>query len=185
MAKKKGTEKKDRMMRYIVPFSFSGDYEDVCRKLERPESGWRNERVSGRHVYRHIYQTLNYADGAKVTQGSAWKPEQAQRILLWLDLDGENHQYANMNEWGMYLFRTGIGFFWYEIYLKDTEIPVELLIQYQDSLKSFGLSRRKRQLMYLAAGRKKSDAVEAGDVLPDNVPFYIEKWICENLQVLE
>lgn len=185
MAKKKGTEKKDRMMRYIVPFSFSGDYEDVCRKLENPESGWRNEKVSGRHVYRHIYQTLNYADGAKAMQGSVWKPEQAQRILLWLDLDDDNHQYANMNEWGMYLFRTGIGFFWYEIYLKDTEIPVELLIQYQDSLKSFGLSRRKRQLTYLAAGRKKSDAVEAGDVLPDDVPFYIEKWICENLQVLE
>lgn len=179
MAKKKGTEKKDRMMRYIVPFSFSGEYEDVCRSLEKPESGWQNERVSGRHVYRHIYQTLNYADGVKAMQGSAWRPEQAQHISLWLDLDEANHQYANINEWGIYLFRTGIGFFWYEIYLKDTEISMELLIQYQDSLKSFGLNRRKRQLTYLASDRKRPDEAEDG-----YAPFYIEKWICENLQVL-
>ena len=53
----------DRMMRYIVPFYFDGAYEEVCRKLSEASDEWEPGQVACRYVYRHIYQTVNYAKG--------------------------------------------------------------------------------------------------------------------------
>ena len=55
----------DRMMRYIVPFYFDGAYEEVCRKLSEASDEWEPGQVACRYVYRHIYQTVNYAKGEK------------------------------------------------------------------------------------------------------------------------
>ena len=58
----------DRMMRYIVPFYFDGAYEEVCRKLSEASDEWEPGQVACRYVYRHIYQTVNYAKDEKEKQ---------------------------------------------------------------------------------------------------------------------
>lgn len=77
----------DRMMRYIVPFYFDGAYEEVCRKLSEASDEWEPGQVACRYVYRHIYQTVNYAKGEKEKQGGVWRQNrQSAKINLWLKL---------------------------------------------------------------------------------------------------
>lgn len=105
----------DRMMRYIVPFYFDGAYEEVCRKLSEASDEWEPGQVACRYVYRHIYQTVNYAKGEKEKQGGVWRQNrQSAKINLWLKLRENEARYASISDSGIYLFRTGIGLFWYE-----------------------------------------------------------------------
>ena len=144
----------DRMMRYIVPFYFDGAYEEVCRKLSEASDEWEPGQVACRYVYRHIYQTVNYAKGEKEKQGGVWRQNrQSAKINLWLKLRENEAIYASISDSGVYLFRTGIGLFWYEIDFKDTELPVDTLIEYEDQLQTFGLNKREH-FIYRVAGKK-------------------------------
>ena len=144
----------DRMMRYIVPFYFDGSYEEVCRKLSEASDEWEPGQVACRYVYRHIYQTVNYAKGEKEKQGGVWRQNrQSAKINLWLKLRENEARYASISDSGIYLFRTGIGLFWYEIDFKDTELPVDTLIEYEDQLQTFGLNKREH-FIYRVAGKK-------------------------------
>lgn len=144
----------DRMMRYIVPFYFDGAYEEVCRKLSEASDEWEPGQVACRYVYRHIYQTVNYAKGEKEKQGGVWRQNrQSAKINLWLKLRENEARYASISDSGIYLFRTGIGLFWYEIDFKDTELPVDTLIEYEDQLQTFGLNKREH-FIYRVAGKK-------------------------------
>lgn len=144
----------DRMMRYIVPFYFEGAYDNVCRRVSEVTDKWQPDRMACRHVYRHIYQTVNNAEGKKEKQGSAWrKSKQAPFIHLWLKLKKDDARYAVISDYGMYLFRTGIGLFWYEIDFKDTEITADQLIAYEDLLQTFGLNKRE-DFVYRVVGKK-------------------------------
>lgn len=144
----------DRMMRYIVPFYFDGAYEEVCRKLSEASDEWEPGQVSCRYVYRHIYQTVNSAKGEKEKQGGVWRQNrQSAKINLWLKLRENEARYASISDSGIYLFRTGIGLFWYEMDFKDTELPVDTLIEYEDQLQTFGLNKREH-FIYRVAGKK-------------------------------
>ena len=144
----------DRMMRYIVPFYFDGAYEEVCRKLSEASDEWEPGQVACRYVYLHIYQSVNYAKGEKEKQGGVWRQNrQSAKINLWLKLRENEARYASISNSGIYLFRTGIGLFWYEIDFKDTELPVDTLIEYEDQLQTFGLNKREH-FIYRVAGKK-------------------------------
>lgn len=144
----------DQMMRYIVPFYFDGAYEEVCRKLSEASDEWEPGQVACRYVYRHIYQTVNYAKDEKEKQGGVWRQNrQSAKINLWLKLRENEARYASISDSGIYLFRTGIGLFWYEIDFKDTELPVDTLIEYEDQLQTFGLNKREH-FIYRVAGKK-------------------------------
>ena len=138
MAKKKGTAKQEWMMRYIVPFCFSGEYERTCKYLDASTALWQLEKLSGGYVYNHICQTLSYIPDNNILQGSTWKlRESGFQLEMSLKKNGEPRRVI-ISDSGVYLFRTGIGLFWYEISFKDRDISVENLIEYQGVLKNLG-----------------------------------------------
>ena len=51
---------------HSMPVSYT--HLEVCRKLSEASDEWELGQVACRYVYRHIYQTANYAKGEKEKQ---------------------------------------------------------------------------------------------------------------------
>ena len=158
--------KQKPMMRYIVPFCFSDEYEKVYSKM-MSHRDWELENISGqgRHIYNHIYKTIHYAkeEQNEKRQGSAWKFQEKlqggsqEKCTLELHLIKDNKTEdtvkAEISKVGVYLFQTGIGLFWYEIRFGENT-SVELLTECEDFLKNLGSYRKRGWIKYNYVNRE-------------------------------
>lgn len=175
-------EKNKRVMRYIVPFSFSDvTYEQLCTNLERAP-GWEAEAVTERagDIYRYIYHALECQEGLAVSAGSAWKytvTEKGSNQICGLALrkdDGE-FVYGGLAEAGLYIFRTGIGLFWYEISLERPDLTVQEMISCQSRLKE--LNRRPSDGRVYRMKKNRIVQVDTQNLLLEKPEGKGEQWV--------
>ena len=144
----------DRMMRYIVPFILMGHMKRFAGNCLRPQMNGNRDKWPADMFIDIFTRRLIMQKVKKEKQGGVWRQNrQSAKINLWLKLRENEARYASISDSGIYLFRTGIGLFWYEMDFKDTELPVDTLIEYEDQLQTFGLNKREH-FIYRVAGKK-------------------------------
>ena len=117
------------MTRHIVPFGFSpnGDvdiYNDIFRRLQKVESKnfvlRNNVKRNDTDIYDYMFQLYdNTGSNSERSIGSIWKYQDIKK-----EMEGQYYKYipeigrtlyVRISEAGMYLLKTGIGLFWYEL----------------------------------------------------------------------
>ena len=139
------------IFRYVVPFWFSEDgnietYHTVVNKLSSSESLWKaydwkdfepedvNEdawKYGGSDIYDYIKKLYGYKmnnkNGVESTIGSIWEYKDNSNLpkyeYSYFRDDKRNARFvAKIERCGVYLLKTGIGLFWYEITFQDKSV---------------------------------------------------------------
>lgn len=135
-----------KLSRYIIPFSYEGNYSDVCIKIN---SNWELRKPSDteQDIYEYVADSL-YSTEKAISEsendiGSLWVPRKESKIrfprLLYID-SATNEQFKiYSHEIGLSIFRNGIGFVWYDISLRhmDTSFVTNtgIIINFQNKFK--------------------------------------------------
>lgn len=183
------TINKKSVIRYAVPFYFDNrcgapandSYKELCRSLDESpvwlsDSMPREERDTFDYICRSV---LSDADDTGI--GRSWNYDfKNKRLMFRYDSGktGTGCQYWQIEKAGIYLFRTNIGFIWYEIVQsKNQTVPVEAdeFASFQNRFKE--LCRRDTcfELFIPKTSKDGEDTYE---------PFSPGKWICGLLRPL-
>lgn len=173
-------DKNKRIMRYIVPFSFSEmAYEQLCCRLEADYS-WQSveAKQNDGDIYQYIYHALE-GRGESAAAGSAWMygSKQKGKNKIWdlaLRTDKDEWIYGEIAAAGLYIFRTGIGLFWYEIRLERTDLTVDDLIGCQNKLKE--LNRRAKDGRIFRVRKNCSRLIEKEELRLEKEGRTAEEW---------
>lgn len=141
------TEIKQQKLRYIVPFAVDWkgqSFEEFCKTLVKPEGGtWCYEppKEGEQDIYGLFQDALRQDRPGHENIGVSlvYCKKEEKSILSLNYLRGEQlpEWRLGMTEAGMYLFRTGIGLFWYELDWeeKPEDDSAEELILFQNRVK--------------------------------------------------
>lgn len=152
-------------MRYIVPFSYgSGDmFAQVCHTLSCNDN-WSLDgiRESEQDIYPYMLNTLLQRADDKNNIACGWRFQQGKpSILSFAYLSQQQLMKWKVSEAGLFLFRTGIGLFWYEIVKTapgNKKMTVEELIQFQNAFKE--LNRRGNCDIFYELGKEQLAEIE-------------------------
>lgn len=146
-------------LRYIVPFSFDckgKDFDSYCNQVAAM-SDWSiaPESESESDVYEYVKTTLIHKEN-KSNAGRAFsytKKDGHGRILRIAYCENGDDKYTEVDitEAGMYLFRTGIGLFWYEVCINDKSIDVYWLIRFQYKFKELNARYNAKVFYHIIA----------------------------------
>ncbi len=130
-------------LRYLIPFTFE-DYQELYNTLKKSES-WAITNVSGQQeqdVYAFILDSFSTKE-SETHPGSAWllgRHEKKERLpVLSYHKKGDSPLKLSVSEAGLFIFQSGVGFFWYEIRM-GKNITAAKLIEIQNQIKE--LNRR-------------------------------------------
>lgn len=139
-------------MRYIVPFSYESDknFEQICNTLSYNQDWFRDEiRESDQDLYPYMVENLIQSPGSKNNIANAWRYRKTSHAVLQLAwLPGKKRgMRIKISKAGLFLFRSGIGLFWYEaaeINGKAAKLSVDELVQFQNAFKELNRSVNRR-----------------------------------------
>ena len=135
-----------KLARYIIPFSYEGNYSDACTKIN---FNWelRKPPDTEQDIYEYIADSL-YSTEKAISEsendiGSLWVPKKGSKIrlprLLYIDSVSNEQFKIYSHEIGLSIFRNGIGFVWYDISLRhmDTSFvtDADIIINFQNKFK--------------------------------------------------
>ena len=135
-----------KLARYIIPFSYEGNYSDACTKIN---SNWelRKPPDTEQDIYEYVADSL-YSTEKAISEsendiGSLWVPKKGSKIrfprLLYIDSVSNEQFKIYSHEIGLSIFRNGIGFVWYDISLRhmDTSFvtDTDIIINFQNKFK--------------------------------------------------
>lgn len=222
---------KSKCLRYVIPFKFTGTFEDNVSAIEsqkeeilkkNKETGqkekngefrqlWVRRTVQQNHnesdLYSYIRNEFLFDDMAKALSeqktGCAWtfwrsnesdvKDGQKIKELLFFE-NGISKSDAtipeamniSVNNLGIYLFRNGLGFAWYELGIINDDITSNQLKKFQNNIKE--LNRGSKTNLW----EKTNNIPIVGAILKEEKryttyiqPFSIGKWIQDTLGVLD
>ena len=171
----------DSLFRYIVPFSYDDktkedSYTYAIRKLK--EANWILEKRSSKEsecfeYLRTIYTMEEDVKENNTVVGSIWKipynNKERVSIVYQQEVveDNKKHQKtvleAQIVDAGIYLLKNKIGLFWYEIDIKNRDITLDLLVEFQNRFKE--LANRDDAILIKLSGEF---LVEKNDIFPSN-----------------
>lgn len=179
---------RNMVLRYVVPFYFEssdlssiGGYEKVSLALENSER-WNREETGhqDRDVYEYVVSSV-CPDRDRFHIGQSWLYDFRNKPLhIRYAEDGENpvYHYWTISAAGMYVFKSNVGFLWYELTPAKKEqslMNAEELIQFQYAFKELCRTKRKYALEEFIPRTSKTD--------PDTfVDFYLGKWVQSMLE---
>lgn len=146
-------------MRHIIPFSFTDtnhsdlcDFDQLCSALDK-SSDWKlSPVVNGEQdIYQYLTSSLTPVPNCKHNIGSSFL-YQKKRDGRILDLSyyvesRRSWMHFSIREAGLYLFRTGIGFFWYEFdFNKNSMTSTCDLIPFVNTFKELNMLYRTRNI---------------------------------------
>ena len=135
-----------KLARYIIPFSYEGNYSDASTKIN---SNWelRKPPDTEQDIYEYVADSL-YSTEKAISEsendiGSLWVPKKGSKIrfprLLYIDSVSNEQFKIYSHEIGLSIFRNGIGFVWYDISLRhmDTSFvtDTDIIINFQNKFK--------------------------------------------------
>ena len=135
-----------KLARYIIPFSYEGNYSDACTKIN---FNWelRKPPDTEQDIYEYVADSL-YSTEKAISEsendiGSLWVPKKGSKIrfprLLYIDSVSNEQFKIYSHEIGLSIFRNGIGFVWYDISLRhmDTSFvtDTDIIINFQNKFK--------------------------------------------------
>ena len=138
-------------LRYIVPFTFGmqeKDFTEICAHIDalqakgRPEWKRETEFKGEQDLFEHCLQDV-FVGESENNMGASWKyvnylHSKAIDVLLYTKPEtGEEVRIPVLNA-GLYLFQTGVGFFWYEIEPigpDGAELTTDELVVFQEKFK--------------------------------------------------
>ena len=135
-----------KLARYIIPFSYEGNYSDACTKIN---FNWelRKPPDTEQDIYEYVADSL-YSTEKAISEsendiGSLWVPKKGSKIrfprLLYIDSVSNEQFKIYSHEIGLSIFRNGIGFVWYDISLRhmDTSFvtDADIIINFQNKFK--------------------------------------------------
>lgn len=195
-------------MRHVVPFelSYDADFEELCSLIDNhkddPYAFMGNENEGGDHFWRRVSLSHGEQDlykyivdefaapvDSKVRlaekSGVFWsyQSDTGKNDVLKLSakLPGrEESVRLRIKEMGLYVFRSGVGFLWYELYIDEKKLPDSVsLIEFQYKIKELNL----RSADFIKID---SDLVtwprEAG--MSGVIPFSLGNWVACRLAFL-
>lgn len=154
--------------RHIVPFSFScdSDIKEICSRLEY-NADWQINSPCGseQDIYDYMNHTLLDRDNKGnigfsfdyIRKGSKGK----NLRILWLR--GEENTELSITQSGLYLFRSGIGFFWNEFEIKKEGLTAQEFVHLQNKLKEYNHKDNFRSFYEIISDSEKapSDGYDA------------------------
>ena len=176
-------------IRYIVPFSYQQDemrYEKICESLEQSEVWSKTDLREGEQdVYSYMFDAFSQKDN-RSNVGVAWtyeKRDKKGRILqlAWLRKKEDKEILVECKEAGLFLFRSGIGLFWYELIFPKNEMTVEELVSFQNKFKELNRSDNTLVLYQIVDDSMRQKA-EGGQTKLENYPEGID--LCTNYQMI-
>ena len=155
----KGSQK---VSRYVVPFSFIGNYIEVVDKINEDWELMQPPKTE-QDVYEYIASSLYLSEAELKNKtssiGSLWSKREGGRIsfpsLGYKDsADSENIYPISFERMGMSLFRNGLGFIWYDVILMNSEKePVKntnIIINFHDTFKELNQDRNTSMIIQLS-----------------------------------
>lgn len=138
-------------MRYIVPFSFDADgtdYEQILRNLAEDEA-WEpaDIRQEDHDIYAYVYHAFEQVENDTSNVGCAWNYARTARGNRAISTvvyrpDDTHFVYVDIVQAGVYLFRSGIGLFWYEIRMNQKRpLLVDDMVQFQNYFRELNLKK--------------------------------------------
>lgn len=134
-------------IRYIVPFMFKSNetYDDIIEKI-RNFKRWQIQNMKDSATEQDLYQTILDCftmDSDQSNIGCSLLYEKAEdqtEILKFNYTRLEENFVVSITDLGVYLFRSGIGFLWYELLLPEN-VAVESVILFQNEFKELSYER--------------------------------------------
>ena len=135
-----------KLARYIIPFSYEGNYSDACTKIN---FNWelRKPPDTEQDIYEYVADSL-YSTEKAISEsendiGSLWVPKKGSKIkfprLLYIDSVSNEQFKIYSHEIGLSIFRNGIGFVWYDISLRDMDTSfvtdTDIIINFQNKFR--------------------------------------------------
>jgi len=161
----RGHKMKKFCTRHIIPFSYKcdGGFAEICQTLEY-NADW--EVAADYTGEQDIYEYMNHALSPRENKGNVGRSfdyirrDDKGRILrlLWCRKD-ENVEIVVKNS-GLYLFRTGIGFFWNEIEVLKDDLTCDELVLLQNKFKEYNHSGNFRSFYEIISDNEASPSEE-------------------------
>ncbi len=132
-----------KVLRYIVPFSYegAGDYEKLYAGMSVSEV-WKEDKLEEtkeQDTYDYLLQQLRYSK-QKTNIGTMWKYTVGESVKLAYLIDEQTYLPILVQDSGLCLFRSGVGFFWYELALNKQTFSKEEFVRFQNVLKELNKS---------------------------------------------
>lgn len=135
-----------KLSRYIIPFSYEGNYSEICKKIS---INWelRKPSDSEQDIYEYVadslYSTEKAIGESENDIGSLWVPKNQSNIhfphLIYQDVATDIQYKIYSHEIGLSIFRNGIGFVWYDISLRNMDTSfvtdTDVIIDFQNKFK--------------------------------------------------
>lgn len=151
--------------RHIIPFSYKcdGGFAEVCQTLEYNGNWEKSAPIPGEQ---DIYGYMNHAISPRENKANVGhsldyiRKDDKGRVLrlLWCRKD-ENVEIIIKNS-GLYLFRTGIGFFWNEIEVQKDDLTCDELVLLQNKLKEYNHTGNFRSFYEIVSDSETSPSEE-------------------------
>lgn len=192
--------------RYVIPFEIDTDsqsFEEVCgriadhqddlfaflgREKSRKKSRWVRQSLEKgeQDVYQYIRDEFSgeedFGQGTEIEKaGCFWHLEMNRPVKLLFMEDAsapEQGIVVTIHDMGLYLFRSGVGFLWYEIKPVREIQDSASLIRFQYAFKE--LNRGYSNKLWM-----ETKSIEAPEGYTDQyIPFLLGNWIAERLAFL-
>lgn len=176
------------LVRFIVPFSMdmgkAEAFASICKRIEdvhvnETQTLWASYNISDSEcdLYDTVQRSMNDIEDSNREIGRAYRihPNCKQKLLPKLQFNLRDSKVAAdkaidiaINNMGLYVFHTGIGFIWYE--LKTATSSMNELLQVNNKLKELAYKGQKDQLIQITANNEDSGYTMADviDGIPEN-----------------
>lgn len=127
-----------KVLRYIVPFSYEeeGDYEKLYAGMSA-SAVWQEDKLEEtkeQDIYDYLLQQLRYSK-QKTNIGTMWKYAAGEPLKLAYCKEEQTYLPVAVQDIGLCLFRSGVGFVWYELVLNKETFSKEEFVKFQNVLK--------------------------------------------------
>lgn len=175
--------------RYVVPFSYKNkdvSYEAIIRELNNNEE-WNpaNLRAGEQDIYDYILDGFVEKE-SKSNIASAWNYERKDKKgrilqLAWLIPKKEKAVLVEIRQAGLFLFRSGIGLFWYEPVFPKIQPTLDELVLFQNRFKELNRGDNVLSFYQIVDDSMRVDVEEGQTTLEQN-PEGID--LCVNFSLI-
>ena len=170
---------KSLVLRYIIPFSYRTDYNELFQDMTATASWKPCPQPSKRAVvFSHLFSSA-YGDGSSNSMGSVWDFSHVNKLpqLVYGESPENFPAQWRVSHAQIHLFRTGIGLLWYEIEPLSwlDGLSLDALIQMQNRLKDCSYTKNFFSIKHRRKSRDEEASVE---------PFDASVWLGELLNPL-
>ena len=126
------------VLRHIVPFYFEEgmSYDNICEKLSA-DPLWEAATVeteAEQDIYKYLLDEFQN-NSLKSNIGATWKYNDSEKLTLAYLKNPTTYVSIKVINTSLFLFRSGIGFLWYELSFNSAAFSKEELISFQNAIK--------------------------------------------------